>query len=255
MKKIIFITGASSGIGKYTAIEFSKNKWTVLAAARRKNLLAEVSKEASKKYGGKIIPIALDITKENEVKKIINKCFRLYGTPNICLLNEGTNNPNEKKIINLNEAKKIFKINYFGTLNCIDAILPNLLTSKKNTQLAIMASVAGYRGLPYATAYCSSKAALINLAESIYSLCKNKNILVRLINPGFIKTPLTDKNKFEMPFIIPANKAAKILYKKLNNSTKFEINLPWTFCIIMKILSIVPYSLYFKITSKMIRRL
>jgi short-subunit dehydrogenase len=86
-----------------------------------------------------------------------------------------------------------------------------------------MASVAGYRGLPYAAAYCSSKASLINLAESMYNLCKKKNILIRVINPGFIKTPLTDKNEFPMPLIMSVDKAAKVLFKKLNYSKNVPI--------------------------------
>ena len=253
MKKIIFITGASSGIGKHTALEFARNNWVVLASARRINLIKKLSYDAKVKRKGKIIPIRLDITNSKEVTKNIKKYFRIYGIPNICLLNAGTNNPNEKKIINFKDARDIFNINYFGTLNCLQAIIPFLESSKKNTQLAIMASVAGYRGLPYAAAYCSSKASLINLAESIYNLCKNKNILIRVINPGFIKTPLTDKNDFPMPLIMSADKAAKVLFKKLNYSKSFEINLPWFFCLIMKFLKIIPYPLYFFLTSKLVK--
>ena len=255
MSKIIFITGASSGIGKSVAVEFSRKKWIVLASARRVNLLKKISEKAKKNNSGLIIPIKIDITDEKEVEAKISRSFKMYGTPDICLLNAGTNNPNEKKIMNLKDTKNIFKINYFGTLNCIETILPFLESSSKKTQLAIMSSVAGYRGLPYAAAYCSSKASLINFSESIYNLCKNKNIIIRLINPGFIKTPLTDKNKFPMPFIITSDKAAKILYKKLNYSTKFEINLPWLFCLVMKLLKLLPYRLYFSITSRLVKNL
>ena len=255
MTKTIFITGASSGIGKEVALNFSKNKWLVLAAARRVELVKKIALEAKKKKDGIIIPIKLDITDNKNVKKVIKKYFNLYGVPDISLLNAGTNNPNEKKVINLDETLDIFNVNYFGTLNCINAILPSLELSKKKTQLVIMSSVAGYRGLPYAAAYCSSKAALINLAESMYNLCKEKSINIRLINPGFIKTPLTDKNKFTMPLIISSKKAGEIIYNKLNYSKSFEINLPWFFCFMMKIMRILPYCFYFRITSKLLKKL
>ena len=95
----------------------------------------------------------------------------------------------------------------------------------------------------------------IILADNETYNCKNLNIAIRVINPGFIKTPLTDKNKFKMPMIIPVEKAADILYKKIVFSKKFEINCPWLFCFIMKILRILPYSLYLKLTHLLIKRL
>ena len=118
-----------------------------------------------------------------------------------------------------------------------------------------MSSVAGYRGLPYSSAYCSSKAALINYVESIVNQSAMHGINVRLVNPGFIKTPLTDKNNFKMPLIISSKKAAKILYNKFLFTTKFEINLPTFFCIIMKILRIIPYFIYFRLTKLVLRKL
>ena len=118
-----------------------------------------------------------------------------------------------------------------------------------------MSSVAGYRGLPYAAAYCSSKSAISTFAESIFNQCKNLGITVRVVNPGFIKTPLTDKNKFDMPMIISSEKASNIIYKKIVSSNKFEINCPWLFCFFMKILRILPYSIYFKLTNYLMKSL
>ena len=129
------------------------------------------------------------------------------------------------------------------------------LKKKNNSQVIFMSSVAGYRGLPYAAAYCSSKSAITTFAESIYNQCKNLGIAIRVINPGFVKTPLTDKNKFKMPMIIPVEKAADIMYKKIVFSKKFEINCPWLFCFIMKILRLLPNSLYLSLTQLLIKRL
>ena len=118
-----------------------------------------------------------------------------------------------------------------------------------------MSSVAGYRGLPYAAAYCSSKSAISTFAESIYNQCQKLGITVRLINPGFVKTPLTDKNKFDMPMIIPVEQASNIIYNKIVSSSKFEINCPLLFCYLMKVLRILPYTIYFKLTNYLMKKL
>ena len=252
MKKIIFVTGASSGIGKALSVKFANSGWKVLASARRLDLLKKLDKESNSLNS--IIPIKMDITNKKTVSSQVNKTIKKYGIPDIVLLNAGTNNPNSKNIFSIEETEQIFKINFFGTLNCLHALLP-FLKKKINSQVIFMSSVAGYRGLPYAAAYCSSKSAITTFAESIYNQCKNLGIAIRVINPGFVKTPLTDKNKFKMPMIIPAEKAADIMYKKIVFSKKFEINCPWLFCFIMKILKILPNSLYLSLTQLLIKRL
>ncbi len=252
MKKIVFVTGASSGIGKALSIKFANSGWKVLASARRLDLLKKLDKES--KNLNAIIPIKMDISNKKTVSSQVNKIIKKFGTPDIVLLNAGTNNPNTKNIFSIQETEQIFKINFFGTLNCLHALLPFL---KKNppSQVIFMSSVAGYRGLPYAAAYCSSKSAITTFAESIYNQCKSLGIAIRVINPGFVKTPLTDKNKFKMPMIIPVEKAADIMYKKIVFSKKFEINCPWLFCFIMKILRVLPNSVYFSLTQLLIKRL
>ena len=252
MKKLIFVTGASSGIGRAIAIKFSNNGWKVIAAARRLNLLRQLKTEAIKSET--IIPLKMDITNKKNTSSQVERIIKKYGSPDIVLLNAGTNNPNSKNIFSIEETEQIFKINFFGTLNCLHALLP-FLKKKNKSQVIFMSSVAGYRGLPYAAAYCSSKSAITTFAESIYNQCKNLGIAIRVINPGFVKTPLTDKNKFKMPMIIPVEKAADIMYKKIVFSKKFEINCPWLFCFIMKILRVLPNSVYFSLTQLLIKRL
>ncbi len=246
MNKSIFITGASSGIGYALSQKFSDKGWSVIASARRLNLLKKLKNESNNK--DLIKPIKLDITDRNLVNIKFTGIVKKYGVPDILFLNAGTNNPNSSRVMSITETKEIFDINFFGTLNCISEALP-YLKKKKGTQIIIMSSVAGYRGLPYASAYCSSKAALTSFAESIYHQCSQLGIKIRIVNPGFIKTPLTDKNRFPMPFIISSDKSADILYKKFVYSKSFEINCPWFFCFIMKILRILPYKLYFKLTN------
>ena len=251
-EKTIFITGASSGIGRSLSLKFANEGWKVVASARRLSLLKKLQNESFKKNS--IIPVKVDITNSKLVGSKVSSIVKNHGIPDIVFLNAGTNNPNNNTIVSLEETRQIFETNFFGTLNCLLALLPHL-KKKKQSQLIIMSSVAGYRGLPYAGAYCSSKSAITTFAESIYNQCKKLGITVRIVNPGFIKTPLTDKNNFEMPMIITAEHASKIIYNKIISSNKFEINCPWLFCLIMKILKLLPYNIYFKLTNHLIKKL
>ena len=252
MKGTVFLTGASSGIGKELTKVFLENGWKVIASARRKNLITKGLRLPKKYVEKNLLAIKIDITKKNNLKKQISKAFSKFDIPDIIILNAGTNNPNKNHLVKVEETKYIFDTNFFGTINCIEEIIP-FIKKKKYSQLVVMSSVAGYRGLPYAAAYCSSKAALTNYCESIYHQCKLLGINVRLINPGFIKTPLTDKNDFKMPLIIAARSAALIIYKKILTSKSFEISLPFIFCLIMKLLKILPYSIYFRITKVLLK--
>ena len=133
MKKIIFVTGASSGIGKALSIKFANSGWKVLASARRLDLLKKLDKESINLNA--IIPIKMDISNKKTVSSQINKTIKKYGIPDIVLLNAGTNNPNSKNIFSIEETEQIFKINFFGTLNCLHALLPFLEKKKINHKL------------------------------------------------------------------------------------------------------------------------
>ena len=128
MKKLVFVTGASSGIGKALSVKFANNGWTVVASARRLDLLKKLDKESINL--NTIIPIRMDISNKKTVSSQVNKTIKKYGIPDIVLLNAGTNNPNSKKIFSLAETEQIFKINFFGTLNCLQALLPFLKKKK-----------------------------------------------------------------------------------------------------------------------------
>ncbi len=121
---------------------------------------------------------------------------------------------------------------------------------QKYGHIALIASVAGYCGLPNSLTYGATKAAIINLAEGIYNQLKANNINLSLINPGFVATRLTKKNKFHMPLIISSSQAANIIYSNINKN-KFEITFPKRFTIIIKILKLLPYKIFFYLTKKL----
>ena len=134
------------------------------------------------------------------------------------------------------------------------AVLPAMLANKSTSakkHIVIVSSVAGYSGLPRAAAYGSTKAALTNLAESLKHECNERNIDVTVVNPGFVKTPLTDLNDFPMPFIMELDDAAEAMYKGLA-SRKFEVTFPKRFTWLLKFMRILPYPIYFRLTRKLL---
>tara|TARA_B110000003_G_scaffold276526_1_gene323595 strand:+ start:8207 stop:8968 length:762 start_codon:yes stop_codon:yes gene_type:complete len=242
-KKVIWITGASSGIGKSVALKFAKEGWIVAASARRKKLLEQLQSVNENIYS-----FPLDVTDRYECKNVFNNILKKFNKIEICLFCTGIHDPLSEKKFNLDKIRKIIEVNFFGIMNTVDSIYEDF-KDKKSGQISIVSSVAGYRGLPGAAAYCSSKSALISFAESLHFEMKNFNVRVSIINPGFIKTPMTDENNYSMPMIKSPEFAANQIYKGLVKSNDFEIHFPKKFTFLMKILKILPSSLYFRIVK------
>ena len=248
-KKVIWITGASSGIGKAVAIKFAKNGWIVAASARRENLLNEL-----KEINENIYPFPLDVTDIDKCKLIATNIINQFRNIDICLFGTGMHDPKSEKKFNLEKVREIMEVNYFGTMNSINSIY-DYFSEKKNGQISIISSVAGYRGLPAAGAYCASKAALTSFAESLNFDMQMKNVRVSLVSPGFIKTPMTDQNDFPMPMIKSPEFAANEIYKGLTVKRGFEIHFPKAFTYFLKFLQILPSGIYFKLVSKGMKKI
>ena len=248
MAKKIWIAGASSGIGKSLAIKFANEHWQVAASARRENLLQELNKNNSN-----IHSFPLDVKNESETKKVFQDILKKFQTVDICVFCTGIHDPESEKKLSAEKIREIMETNFFGTVNCIMAV-NTYFRERKNGHIAIVSSVAGYRGFPAASGYCASKAALTSLAESLYFDFKRYDVRVSLVSPGFIKTPLTDKNKFSMPMIKSSEYAAEKMFIGLTKKNAFEIHFPKTFTIIVKLLKIMPNWLFFWLVGKGIKR-
>ena len=247
MSKNIWITGASSGIGKALAIKFVNEGWQVAASARRENLLQELNSKNSN-----IHSFPLDIKDESESKKVFQDIVEKFKTLDICVFCTGIHDPESEKKLSNEKIREIMETNFFGTVNCILAV-NKFFRDKQSGHISIVSSVAGYRGLPAASAYCASKAALISLAESLYFDFKRFNVRVSVVSPGFIKTPMTDKNKFPMPMIKSPEYAAEKMFIGLTKKNVFEIHFPITLTLIMKLLKIMPNWLYLLVARKLIK--
>lgn len=243
-KKVIWITGASSGIGKSLALKFAKEGWIVAASARREDLLQDLNKE-----NNNIHSFPLDVTNIEECKYTFNQILEKFKEIEISFFGTGIHDPKSEKKFDLEKIKKITEVNYFGTLNCINSVY-DYYNQKQGGQISIVSSVAGYRGLPAGGAYCASKSALSSFAESLHFEMKRKNVRISLISPGFIKTPMTDMNDFPMPMIKTPEFAAEEIYKGLIKGKSFEIHFPKSFTFIMKLLRILPNFIYFKLVEK-----
>ena len=247
--KTIWITGASSGIGKALAIKFAQEGWKVAISARRENLLKEISKSQNN-----IDYFPLDVTDIEKCKTVFNDVKKKLGDVNISVFCTGIHDPKSEKKLNLEKVRKIMEVNFFGTVNSINAVY-DYYKDKKSGQISIVSSVAGYRGLPAAGAYCASKSALSSFAESLYFDFKRDNVRISLVSPGFIKTPMTDQNDFPMPMIKSPEFAAEQMFKGLTRSKSFEIHFPKTFTSLMKVLKVIPNGLYFKIVEKGMKKI
>ena len=244
-KKTIWITGGSTGIGKALAIKFASKGWNVAISARRVELLNELSNSYENISG-----FPLDVTNKEKCKDVFNEIKNKFQNVDICFFSTGTWDPKKEKNIDVEQMENVFKVNFFGTVNSIKAV-EQYFRNKKNGIITIVSSIAGYRGLPNSTGYGPSKSALNNLAESLYFDFKRSNVRVCLVSPGFIKTPMTDKNDFKMPFLKTTEYAAEKIYDGLVKKNVFEIHFPKSLTLILKILSFLPNKMYFGLIGKM----
>ena len=246
-QKKIWITGASSGIGKALAVKFSLEGWKVAISARRKEILDEMAEKEN------IFSYPLDVTNQNQIKDVFSKIINDFGDLDLCVFSSGTYDPKLEQEINIKQNKFVMETNFFGVLYCIKTV-EKYFKEKKEGHISIVSSIAGYRGLPNSSGYGPSKAALTNLTESLYFDFKKYNVRISLVSPGFIKTPLTDKNEFQMPFIKSPEFAAEKMFKGLTKTKAFEIHFPKALTVILKILRILPYKVYLYLIDKGVKR-
>tara|TARA_Y100001936_G_C15971743_1_gene611552 strand:- start:151 stop:906 length:756 start_codon:yes stop_codon:yes gene_type:complete len=245
MKKVIWITGGGTGIGKAVAIKFANQGWNVAISGRRENILKEVEDNNQN-----IKSFSLDVNNKERCFEVAENIRKEFGDIDICFFSTGTWDPKKEREIDIEQIEKVFKVNFFGTLNCVKAVEDHF-RNKKNGVITIVSSIAGYKGLPNSTGYGPSKAALNNLAESLHFDFGRFGVRVCLVSPGFIKTPMTDKNDFKMPFLKTPEYSAEKIYNGLINSNQFEIHFPKTLTLILKFFKIIPDGLYFYLVKKM----
>lgn len=258
-----WVTGAGRGIGAELTRLLCRNGVTVYGSARTVEQLEQLQQELAQSPG-KLIAVPLDICDLAAVQEQFKTWDREGILPELVVLNAGTHDAFSAVEFSAERCKALLDINLQGTINCIDSLLYRYLNNGTEQidgkpedhfspagkgQVAVVSSVAGYRGLPTAAAYGAGKAALINLCESLYLDLQGSGIKIQLINPGFVRTPLTDKNDFPMPALMEPDEAAKRIVQGLL-SKRFEIVFPRRFVYLLKLFRLLPYSWYFKLIGK-----
>lgn len=240
----VWITGASSGIGLAVALRYARDGAMVAASARGADRLAALAEQAQ---GVSAFP--LDTGDRVACLATVDAIEAGLGPLDLVILNAGTHEPLDAARFDPAVFDRLFRANVFGTVNCLAAVIPRMVARRSGT-IAIVASVAGYRGLPTAAAYGASKAALINMAEALKLELAPHGVRVALVCPGFVRTPLTDRNPFPMPALMEVDAAADRLVDGLAGGG-FEITFPRRFTWMVKLLRILPYRLYFPLVAKL----
>lgn len=244
---VVWITGASSGIGRAVALEHARRGWTVAVTARREPDLESLAEDASS-LAGRILAYPGDVTDSAAVAAIAASIVAAHGPIARMILNAGAYLPVSASKLEVGAFRRSFDLNLMGVVNGLAAVLPAMI-ARGHGQVAITGSVAGYGGLPNAAAYGATKAGLINLAASLRFDLDNDGVLMQIASPGFVKTAATDSNAFPMPFLMEAGAAATRYVDGLD-TTRFEIVFPRRFALILKALNILPYRVYFAAVSR-----
>ncbi len=243
---LAWVTGASSGIGRALALKLVQEGFNVVVTARDHEKLVHLQHESP--GPGKIIVLDGDVTDPRDMERILAGIEYEHGSMVLAVLNAGVYIPVHGEDMHREDFEKTFAVNLHGTVNCL---LPAVrhMKARGHGQIAIVSSVTGYGGMPTSAAYGATKAALINMAESLKFDLDKAGIRLQIINPGFVDTPATARNAFAMPALVSPEEAADNIVSGLK-SNGFEITFPKRFTYALKLLNLLPYSLYFWLMNR-----
>ncbi len=247
-KPLVWITGASSGLGHALALEMASRGYRLALTARSTGPLEALKAEIATKFSGVEVHLAEgDIVDAPRMQAIVDE-MEAYGGIDIAALNAGIYIPVDATKPDLDAFHKTFDVNLKGTVNCVVPLI-NVMKAKRKGQIALVASVAGYSGLPMAAAYGATKAGLINMAEALRFDTDRMGITIQVVNPGFVETPATDDNPFDMPFLLKVDDAARRMADGLEKKS-FEVTFPKRFTYQLKLMRLLPFDLYHWLVSR-----
>ncbi len=233
----VWLVGASTGIGQALARSLHALGATVIVSARKADAL-----EAFAQQHPGSLALPLDVTDAQAVQAAAQGLLATGPLDLVCYC-AGHYHAMRATAIDLPELLRHHEVNTVGALHVLEAVLPALI-ARRQGHISLVSSVAGFRGLPQSLAYGPTKAALINLAETLYLDLQALGLGVSVINPGFVQTPLTAQNAFHMPALITPEEAAQAIVQGWSRG-EFDIHFPKRFTRVMKLLRLLPYGLYF----------
>ena len=234
-----WVTGASGGIGRATALALAREGWTVWATARTAEALEALAGEAA--GPGRIVPLPGDVTDAAAMERAV-QTITAEGPLALVILNAGVYKPMRAQSFDAEAVKLTVDVNLTGVANGLAPAMRHMI-ERGTGHLALMASVAGYRGLPNAAAYSASKAGLIAMAEALAMDLVDLGVRVSVINPGFVETEATSVNEFEMPMLMQPEAAAAKIVAGLKRPG-FEIRFPWQFALFLRLVGLLPNRAY-----------
>lgn len=237
LNQVAVITGASSGIGHAVAKELARAGCHVGLVARRRELLDQLAAEI-RTQGGKAEVAAADVSDRAQTVAAIHSLRDRLGPVDLLLANSGLGLPTQLDPLNVEQVVSMVHVNLLGVIYAIEAVLPDML-KRGQGHLAAMSSMAAYKGLPGESGYCATKAAVNTYMEGLRIQLRKRGIAVTTICPGFIKTPMTEVNKFKMPWLMGVDKAAKKIVRALERRKKVY-NFPWQMAILMRMTRWLP---------------
>jgi short-subunit dehydrogenase len=230
--QVAVITGASSGIGWELARALATQGCKVGLVARRRDLLAGLADQI-RAAGGSAAFAAADVADREQTVAAVREVGASLGPIDLLIANAGVGAPTVVDPLNVPLLEKMYRVNVFGVIYAIEAVLPEMLRRGRG-HLAAVSSLAAYKGLPGESGYSSSKAAVNNFMEGLRIQLRGKGIAVTTISPGFVRTPMTEVNKFHMPWLLDADEAARRIVRALARKRKVY-NFPWQLSLLMKL--------------------
>jgi short-subunit dehydrogenase len=249
MTRRVWLIGASDGIGAALARHLASEGDTLALSARNGEKMQALSSELP---GTRHLVLPLDVCDPPSIAaawKSIDESWAQFGGIDLFIYNAGAYEPMSAKDFNLAKVEAILEVNITGAFRALAIILPSFVERNRG-HIVLVGSIAGYHGLPNAIGYGASKAAINHLAENLKLDLADTAIKVQLVSPGFVRTRLTDKNEFPMPFLISADQAADCIAKGLRKN-RFEIVFPWQMAFIFKFLGLLPQRLYFYLVGRL----
>lgn len=236
------ITGASSGIGLTLARELARRGYSLALLARRTELLDELARELNGR-GTQAVALSCDVTELQQVRDSVRRAEEVLGGPfDLAVANAGLSIPSHATKFNVAEAEQIMRVNYFGMLYLFDAVIPSMV-ERRAGRFAGVASIAGLRGLPTSGPYSASKAAMHAFLESARIELVPCGVGVTTVNPGFIATAMTAKNRFHMPFLMSADEAATVIADGLESGARL-VEFPKPMSLLTRTMRLIPDAIY-----------
>ncbi|MEM1299915.1 MAG: SDR family NAD(P)-dependent oxidoreductase [Pseudomonadota bacterium] len=235
-----WVTGASAGIGRAVALDMAARGWRVYATARGAEKLESLVADAAGSKG-EIIGVPGDVTSLDDMQEAMAR-ITADGPLALAVFNAGIYKPMRAQNFSASEARQTFDVNLTGVANGLEPVLEHMI-NRADGHIALVASVAGYRGLPNAAAYSATKAGLIAMAEALAMDLVDLGVRISVINPGFVETEATSVNDFEMPMLLQPDEAARRIVEGLSKPG-FEIRFPWQFAALLRLIGLLPNRAY-----------